>query len=368
MENSQDTLALSDEEFMKHVSSQVEPAAVEAQPEEETVTEPTAEEVPANKDLENTDNATAEDAADDSETETETTEAESDSSEEDEATADTDESEASAISDSELKRILEPFKANGRDFQVKDVDEALTLMKMGANYHKKMTVMKPGLRVLKMLEEHSLMDEQKLNYLIDLSNKNPEAIKRLIKDSGIDPLDVDEQSGNDYKPTQYQADDKRVAIEEVLDSIKDSPTYGETMQIITEQWDGSSRKILSEQPQVIATLNAHKEAGIFDAITAEVERERTFGRLQNMSDLEAYKHVGDRLYASKAGNSEMNPVGANEVEKPTANKPDPKEVSRKKAAGVSRSTVGKAPVVQEQTDPWAMSDAEFEKHILAKYR
>ena len=91
----------------------------------------------------------------------------------------------------EYQRLLAPFKANGKDIQVTSVDEALTLMQMGANYNKKMAALKPNLKVLKLLDTHGLLDENELNFLIDLKEKNPKAIMKLVKDSGIDPMEMD---------------------------------------------------------------------------------------------------------------------------------------------------------------------------------
>ena len=82
----------------------------------------------------------------------------------------------------EYQRLLAPFKANGKDIQVTSVDEALTLMQMGANYNKKMAALKPNLKVLKLLDTHGLLDENELNFLIDLKEKNPKAIMKLVKD------------------------------------------------------------------------------------------------------------------------------------------------------------------------------------------
>ena len=60
-------------------------------------------------------------------------------------------------------RIMAPFKANGRDIEVKSVDEAITLMQMGANYNKKMAALKPNMKVLKLLERNQLLDEERLS-------------------------------------------------------------------------------------------------------------------------------------------------------------------------------------------------------------
>ena len=51
----------------------------------------------------------------------------------------------------EYERLLAPFKANGRDISVKGVDDAITLMQMGANYNKKMAALKPNLKLLNFI-------------------------------------------------------------------------------------------------------------------------------------------------------------------------------------------------------------------------
>ena len=71
--------------------------------------------------------------------------------------------------ESAYKKVSEPFKANGIDMQVKDPQDIVRLMQMGANYQKKMAQLKPNLKLIKMLEKNELLDEVKLHNLIDLS-------------------------------------------------------------------------------------------------------------------------------------------------------------------------------------------------------
>lgn len=79
--------------------------------------------------------------------------------------------EQSVNYEQEYKRILAPFKANGKEVEVKSVDDAITLMQMGANYQKKMAALKPNLKILKILENNGLLDEGKLSFLIDLDKR-----------------------------------------------------------------------------------------------------------------------------------------------------------------------------------------------------
>ena len=89
------------------------------------------------------------------------------------------------------KRIMAPFKASKRMMQVDNIDDAISLMQKGADYHNKMKTLSPNLKIVSTLEKERLLDQSKLNNLIDLSKKDPKAIAQLLKDSGIDPLDID---------------------------------------------------------------------------------------------------------------------------------------------------------------------------------
>ena len=180
---------------------------------------------------------------------------------------------------SEYEKLLAPFKANGKDIKVDSVEEATKLMQMGANYTKKMVELKPHLKMIKMLQKNKLMDEGQLNYLIDLSNKEPQAIAKLIKDSGIDPLDIDQES-TEYTPKNYAVSDKEVNLDEVLGQIESTPTYEKTLDIVGNKWDDSSKEILSDKPQMIVQINDHMANGIYDKIVAEIDKQQMFGGLQ----------------------------------------------------------------------------------------
>src|SRR5690606_34973436 len=105
--------------------------------------------------------------------------------------------------EAEYKRLLTPFKANGREIQVKSVDDAIQLMQMGANYNKKMAALKPNLKLMKMLQNNNLLSEEKLSFFIDLEKKDPAAINKLVKDAGINPMDLDAEKATGYKQSTH---------------------------------------------------------------------------------------------------------------------------------------------------------------------
>lgn len=357
----QEYLSMSDEEIMNMdlFGNGLAPAteeeaeadsALEADPESDEEAEEAPEE-------------TLDETADDDTSEDEEEVAEADEEAPEDESEPTDDSEYKA----QIEKLLAPFKANGREIKVESVDDAITLMKMGANYNKKMAALKPNLKIMRMLENQGLLSEEKLNFLIDLSKKKPEAISKLVKDSGLDPLDMNTDDAENYKPESYQVDDREIAIDEVLESIRDTETYAQTVDLVSNKWDESSRKVIIDNPEIIRVINDHKANGIFDQIATEMERDRMFGRLEGLSDLEAYKQVGDRLHAEgKFGSPEPAPKPANETVQPVKKPPaNPQLANRKRAASTTRTK----PVTKAATDfnPLAMSDEDFEKIAASKY-
>lgn len=292
---------------------------------------------------------------------------EAEEADKDEADKDKDEPEDKAVDyKAEYDKLMAPFRANGKEMQVKNIDEAMQLMQMGAGFNKKMAGLKPAFKTLKLLENNGLMDESKLSYLIDLDKKNPEAIKKLIKESGIDPIDLDLDTESDYKPETYTVDDRELELDEVLDSISESPTYSKTIDVVSTKWDQASKQTIANNPQLLTVINNHMASGIYDQISNGVERERSFGRLKGLTDIEAYKQVGDAMDAegkfAGQGEAPAKPTNAGQrVErKPKAKVDDPKLKSKKRAAS---STKAKSTAKEPDYNPLNMSDAEFEKQF-----
>lgn len=145
-------------------------------------------------------------------------------------------------------QVMKPFKANGREITLRSPDEAIRLMQMGAGYGRKLQDMQPHLKTLRMLEKNNLLDEGRLSYLIDLDQKNPDAIKKLIKDAGIDPLDLNMDDNANYRPTNHSVSDTEVAFSEALKDVSAQPGGRETIQQINTTWDKTSKEALWAQP------------------------------------------------------------------------------------------------------------------------
>lgn len=385
--NNRNPLEMSDEDFMnappyptsdepeEEVESSEEEVVEETEQEEETDSEDSVD-----SDEDDVEDESEEDSGDEEDEPTGEDDEVTDESDEDETDEDEEPKEKEEVSDEEkdgelseaekqLAKLFSPFKANGREIKIDSVEDAIQLMQMGANYSKKMAAMKPGLRVLKMLEQHDLMDEGKLSFLIDISKKKPEAISKLLKDSGLDPLDIDLDKSDEYKPGTYNVSDSEIAVESILDEIKDTASYRRTLDIVSTKWDESSRQIIVQNPELIRVINDHVGDGTYDKINAVMEKERMLGRLTGVSDLQAYKIIGDMLF----GNPQQQPPApvpaGHVVAKSTPSKAndDSKLKSRKKAASPTKA----APSSTKKDDdfnPLSLSDEEFEKIAANNYR
>jgi len=260
------------------------------------------------------------------------------------------------------KRIMSPFKASKRMMQVNNVDDAISLMQKGADYNQKMQSLGPNLKIVSMLDKEGLLDATKLNNLIDLSKKNPKAIAKLIKESGIDPLDIDTDEEVDYNPTDYGVSDKEFRLDQALDDIKDSPSFNKTINILSKEWDAESKSVVSENPGLINIINDHVTNGVYDRVQSIIDSERAVGRLNDVSDVVAYRQVAEFLQSQGELVTEGQGVPPSQPSVPQtkANKEDTAKLQQKrKAAGSTKKTTSNK--TSASPDYLKMTDDEFMK-------
>ena len=255
------------------------------------------------------------------------------------------------------EKIMTPFKANGKVISLKTPEEAIQLMQMGANYTRKMQAIAPYKKTLLMLENNGLLDEDKLSFLIDLDKKNPEAIKKLIKDAGIDPMDIDTSTEPQYKEGSHKVSNEEAAFMTVLDDLKQSQDGMQTIKEINSNWDDASKNILWSSPDIMRTIHQQRENGVYQLIVDEMERQRTLGNISPETPfLVAYKQIGDALVANKQ-KAVPQPVA---VKAKTVKTSTVKNNEKAKAAAPNRTTPS-AP--KRFINPLAMSDEEFLKQM-----
>ena len=260
------------------------------------------------------------------------------------------------------KQVTAPFKANGATMQVKSPEDVVRLMQMGAGAQKQMAKLKPNLKLIKMLENNNLLDERRLNNLIDLSKNDSKAIAKLVKDSGVDPDDIDIENASTYQPNNYTVTDSEYELDQVLDSIKQTDTFDKTIDLLTSEWDDKSKTFVSENPNVIKVINDHMLNGVYDKVNAIMQQEKALGKLSGVSDVDAYKQIVDMLAntGELVDGNQQAPVQSN-----VANIGDADSAKRK------QNRKAAAPTKQTSTSDSSKQDVSFltlsDDEFVAKY-
>ena len=264
--------------------------------------------------------------------------------------------------EAEYKKLFEPIKSSGREIKMRNVEHIKNYIQMGDDYNKKMHELKPYMKSLRNLKANKLIGEdtsdERLNFLIELDQMKPEAIKRLIADSGMDIYELQDEEkyspeeAKKYKPTNKMVSDAEFAIEDAIKNISGSESFDKTIEVMTETFDEKSRDIIAENPSYIKSLNHDIANGSYDVVMDEVKYARDMKMIPDeMSDIEAYIATVSMLQAKEQSTKK---VAEKQTKTRTSNK--------KKKIGMSSSS--SRPVKKqnlENQDFMAMSDEDFAK-------
>ena len=263
------------------------------------------------------------------------------------------------------------IKANGKEITLSN-DELRQLAQQGANYTRKMQQLAPHRKTLMMLEENNLMDPNTLGYMIDLHRKDPAAIQKFLKESGINPLDVDVEAEPTYKGGNHQVSDTQVNFRAALDDARSTDAGMAVLTSIDSTWDQASKELLFKQPDILATMVSQREEGFYDRISAEMDRRRMLGTLPaGQSWLESYKTVGEQMANAGQFNDLVAPPAQQRQNEtpaqqapvvtrvPSAKQPSP---AAAKAAAAAPTRVAAAPA-KSVKNPLEMDDDEFLKQF-----
>lgn len=251
------------------------------------------------------------------------------------------------------KKLTSPFKANGKEITVSNPDDMIRLMQQGANYSKKMEELKPSTAMVNMLKKHELDDVEKLSYLIDLYQKKPEAIAKLIQESEIDLYTFDTDQANDYVPSQLTVEEN--PLEVALDNLKNtSSTYTQTVDYLSG-WDDASKQVLWEKPELLSIIDGQVQNGQYQRINDIIEYERMLGRMTNIPYLQAYSIVEQSLNSNPQQNtfvgSRPNHINDNNPQRMKATNP---------SAGKSNQATN--------INPLSIPDDELDKFLAQQLR
>ena len=248
------------------------------------------------------------------------------------------------------EQVFKPFKANGKEITPKSVEDIISLMQMGANYTKKMQLMAPMKKVVQSLD-NAKIDEQELNFLIDVSKGDKEAIKQLLIKHKIDPLEIDLDGDNTYSPRNNIASDEDVEFNDTLMDIHDS--LPRIQEILNNTWDDNSKKAILKDPRLMRALHEEVQMGRFDEVQKRLEAEKTFGRYKSISDVDAYIDLVSKMEQERM-KTKIQPETPIRTE-------STKKIPDKSKAAPTKGKTSKSSSSLTAKDLLSMSDDEFNK-------
>lgn len=248
------------------------------------------------------------------------------------------------------EQVFKPFKANGKEITPKSVEDIISLMQMGANYTKKMQLMAPMKKVVQSLD-NAKIDEQELNFLIDVSKGDKEAIKQLLIKHKIDPLEIDLDGDNTYSPRNNIASDEDVEFNDTLMDIHDS--LPRIQEILNNTWDDNSKKAILKDPRLMRALHEEVQMGRFDEVQKRLEAEKTFGRYKGVSDVNAYIDLVSKMEQERM-KTKIQPETPIRTE-------STKKIPDKSKAAPTKGKTSKSSSSLTAKDLLSMSDDEFNK-------
>lgn len=250
--------------------------------------------------------------------------------------------------------IFRPFKANGKEVTPSSVDDVIQLMQMGAGYHKKMRDMAPMRKAVTSLN-NAKINQDDLNFLIDVHKGDREAIKKLLQKHNVDPMELDLETTN-YVPNNNIATDEDVMFNDTIHDLGDN--LDTVDEIVNKRWDAESRKKILSNPTLLRKLGEEVSMGRFDIIQNYLENQRMFGRYEGVSDLDAYSDIVTQWvrYKMQQGQQTNRTPVRKEASRSTRPVPDKTKAAPTRATSSRQSTSR-----YSLKDLSSMSDAEFAK-------
>jgi len=188
------------------------------------------------------------------------------------------------------------FKANGKEYEFTESeikDRFPSMFGQAMDYTKKLQTIKPWRKTIDALEEAKLTHED-LGLFIDARKGDKEAIAELLKQTGVDALDLDIENST-YVAKDYGRDENALAIKDIVDDISRDSEYEKTHNILTKDWDEKSWGTMSQDPETIKLLHVDVKSGMYDKIQPIAEKLKVYGGGKE-SDLDYYKTAARQYF------------------------------------------------------------------------
>jgi len=221
------------------------------------------------------------------------------------------------------------LKVNGKMVPINSIDELYALASGGGHITQQLQGLSSKKKSFAMMDQHNISDSD-ISMLAEIKSGNKDALATLLKQSGIDTMDVTDEVTDGYRPGQYIPSDESMNLKDVQDEISVDEEYSITQNVVNNMMDERSQQTLVQNPMMIKGLHQDIKSGAYQRVQAEATKLKMMdGGLK--SDMDYY------IQAAQSG-AQQAPKQQFQPEQPApAKKVNAGKKLSKKAAGSTKS-------------------------------
>ena len=294
------------------------------------------------------------------------------------------------------------FNANGKKVKgFTDPNKIIQAQQMAYGFSDKMASFKQYRPFMASLKERGMLeDPSKFNFVMDLLDGDPEALKKHLQTIKVDPLDLDMDSVSYTGTKNHLTSREELVLEDALEQAKQYGAEDKLRTALAKDWDAESFNEFLTVPEVRRDLLEHMATGAYDLVQDRIAEMKTLDVTGSFSSLKAtdqYRQAVQSLTAdaqrmNNSGYNGQSPANTKEATqvapKPTTNKAAETaaakakqeaeykrnleeknrkaEEARKKAASVSKKKVSTTQT--KQFDPLALEGKELDDFVMSLIR
>jgi len=191
------------------------------------------------------------------------------------------------------------FVAGGKTMRApSDPKKIVQALQKAVGFDDKMKAFKKYRPFTSTLEEKGFLDNpEKFNLMVNAMEGDKEAIKKLILNAEIDPVELDMEN-IDYKSKSVLPTDMEMAYGDVIDSATQHGVKEQVEKVISADWDDESVIELLEDPKNSADLVKHLSTGVYDMVQERIAQKRMVdsdGTYGSMKAIEQYRSAAHEL-------------------------------------------------------------------------
>jgi len=175
--------------------------------------------------------------------------------------------------------------------EVDNIDELKTIASKALKDKNRYDKYKDELAILEGIKEQGLSDKD-LYLLVEARKGNKQAIAKLLKETNIDPydLDLEDESIDEYKPKEYKVDPKIMEVKSIIDDAKKDDHVFKTFDyILNKEFSEKDRVTAFEDPELLGFIKDTVKDGIFDKIAPNYTKRKIMGENAISAYINAFK-------------------------------------------------------------------------------